>query len=57
MGVRVALLLHLALLGALGRAVATTLCVLGVVVLGAEVFSDFGRIDVISVLIGFVGSR
>jgi hypothetical protein len=57
MGVRVALLLHLALLGALGRAVATTLRVLGVVVLGAEVFSDFGRIDVISVLIGFVGSR
>ena len=56
------MLLHLAFLGAFGRAVATTLRVLGVVVLGAvvlgaEVFSDFGRIDVISVLIGFVGSR
>ena len=51
------MLLHLAFLGAFGRAVATTLRVLGVVVLGAEVFGDFGRIDVISVLIDFVGSH
>lgn len=57
MSVGGALFLHLALLGALGCAVAPTLSVLGRVVLGAEVFGDFGRIDVISVLVSFVGSR
>jgi len=57
MGVGRALFLHLALLGALGRAVAPALSVLGRVVLGAEVFGDFGRIDVISVLVSSVGSR
>jgi hypothetical protein len=57
MGVGGALFLHLALLGALGCAVTPTLSVLCVIVLDAEVFGDFGRIDVISVLVGFVGSR
>jgi hypothetical protein len=57
MGVGRTLFLHLALPGALGRAVAPTLRVLGRVVLGAEVFGDFGGIDVISILLGFVGSR
>jgi hypothetical protein len=51
------LLLHPALLGALGRAVASALGVLGVVVFGAEVFGDFGRVDVISLSVAFVRGR
>ena len=57
MGVGGALFLHLALIGALRRAVAPASGVLGVVVFGAEVFGDFGRVDVISLFVGFVRAR
>jgi hypothetical protein len=54
MGVGGALFLHLALLGALRRAVAPAFGILRVVVFSAEVFGDFGRVDVISLFVGFV---
>ena len=57
LGIGRSLLLHLALLGALGRAVAAAFGVLGEGGLGAEVFGDFGGIDVISLRVGFVGGR
>ena len=54
---RTLLLLHFAGRSLLGGGVAAAAVLLGVV-LGAEVFGNFGRADVISLFVrGFVGSR